>query len=487
MELVESFSQYPFSETAADRKANIIWFTVDQMRGQALSIMGDPNVQTPNIDRMSRDGTHFRNALSGCPLCCPARSCWMTGQYAHRAIPGHEYALNPEIPTVADAFNAAGYHTAWLGKWHLDGFHEKNGRAAWHYIPRERRGRFNAWIGYENNNFQYDCWVHGHDGDDDIPMHRLPGHESEMLTNMLIDQIDQHKDEPFFLSAALQPPHDPYTAPASYAGKQNPAAIQLRPNVPQGEHFSRKAREELSGYYALIEHIDAQVGRVMEHLEKTGLVNNTYLIFVSDHGDQHGSQGHFRKLTPHEESIRVPFLVWGGRRWTYRDKGAVPYVINHVDLAPTSLGLAGIGAAPDMQGFDYSGLFRDGRYPEGAPACGPDMSEAPNSAYMQMVIPPGHGPSADLPWRGVVMVDGWKYVTMHGQPWMMYDLNTDPYEQCNLAFHGHARAKRTELQHELAAWVKRTGDEFTLPEFRADGRPIEINQLERKFEHCWRE
>ena len=71
-------------------------------------------------------------------------------------------------------------------------------------------------------------------------------------------------------------------------------------------------------------------------------------------------------MTPHEESVRVPFLVWGGRRWKYRDNGAVPYVINHVDLAPTSLGLAGIIAAPDMQGFDYSGLFRGGRYPEEA-------------------------------------------------------------------------------------------------------------------------
>ena len=127
MSNIENSPQYPFSDTANERKANIIWFTVDQMRGQALSIMGDPNVQTPNIDRMSRDGTHFRNAISGYPLCCPARSCWMTGQYAHRAIPGHEYALNPDIPTVADAFNAAGYHTAWLGKWHLDGFHERKG------------------------------------------------------------------------------------------------------------------------------------------------------------------------------------------------------------------------------------------------------------------------------------------------------------------------------------------------------------------------
>ena len=121
------------------------------------------------------------------------------------------------------------------------------------------------------------------------------------------------------------------------------------------------------------------------------------------------------------------------------------------------------------------------------PACGPDISEAPTSAYMQVVIPTGHGPSADLPWRGIVTVDGWKYVTMHGQPWMMFDLNTDPYEQCNLVFHSHARAKRMELQQELAAWVDRTGDEFTLPEFRADGRPIEIDQLEQKFQHCWRE
>ena len=457
------------------------------MRSQALSYMGDPNVNTPNLDRMIRDGHHFPQALSGFPLCCPARGSWLSGKYPHHAIPGHEYFLDPEQDTLADAFNAAGYHTGWLGKWHLDGHHEGELRGAWHHVPKERRGHFKTWIGYENNNGQYDCWVHGHDEDQDVPIYRLPKHECEGLTDLLIEQIDRHKDEPFFLACSIQPPHDPYTAPAEWAGRHNPAQIQLRPNVPAGPHFEEPARRDLAGYYAMIEHIDEQVGRVLAHLEATGLADTTYVVFTSDHGDQHGCHGHFRKMTPHEESIRVPLIIWGGKRWHYWSHGKLPYVTNHVDLAPTSLGLAGIKPPAAMEGFDYSACARArGNQPEAAPAVGPDLDLAPDSAYLQVVIPTGHGPSIDQAWRGVVTQDKWKYVAIDGQPWMLYDLNTDPYEQCNLAFHSHARAKRNELQNKLAAWIEQTGDEFHLPEFDADGRPAEVAGLRDKFKHLWR-
>lgn len=478
--------RYPYPERAnGHHGANVIWFTVDQMRAQAMSLVGDPNVNTPNLDRMARDGLHFRNAVSGFPLCCPARGSWLTGQYPHQVIPGHEYLMDPAIPTVADAFNSAGYHTAWLGKWHLDGHHERDLRGGWHQVPAERRGRFKTWIGYDNNNSQYDCWVHGHDEDREVPIYRLPGHETDALTDLLIDQIDRHQEDPFFLCCSVQPPHDPYTAPPEWSARQNPASLQMRPNVPAGDHFQRKAREELAGYYALIEHIDANVGRVMAHLEATGLADTTYIVFTSDHGDHHGSHGHFRKMTPHEESIRVPFMVWGGKRWQYRTWADIPYTINHVDLAPTSLGLAGITKPAEMQGFDYSAVAR-GNYAESAPACGPDLSEAPDSAYLQVVIPTGHGPSIDQPWRGVVTTDGWKYVAISGQPWLLYDLNTDPYEQCNLVFHSHARGRRQALQERLARWIEETGDAFTLPVFRADGRPAEIDSLHERFAHLWR-
>lgn len=462
---------HPFPHPAGPRPASVIWFTVDQMRGQALSIAGDPQVRTPNLDRMARDGVWFRNALSGFPLCCPARGSWLTGLYPHRCVAGHERPMPVGLPTVADAFNAAGYHTAWLGKWHLDGHRERDLRDAWHHVPRERRGRFATWLGYDNNNSQYDCWIHGHDGAEGVPIRRLPGHESEALTDLLIGQIERHAGRPFFLAASLQPPHDPYTAPAEWAVRHQPAGIALRANVPPVAEVVEQARRDLAGYYALIEHIDAQVGRVMAALERLGLADTTYLVFTSDHGDQHGSHGHFRKMTPYEESIRVPMLIWGGRRWQYRARGTVDWCFNHVDLAPTSLGLAGIAPPAGMQGFDYSAVMR-GSLGEGAPASGPELATAPDSAYLQCVEPTGHGPSADVPWRGIVTRDGWKYVVIPGQPWMLFDLNRDPHELINLAHHSHARGKRAALQQRLATWIERTSDAFHLPELGPDGRLV---------------
>ena len=140
---------------------NVIWIITDQHRGQATGYAGDPNLSTPNLDRLAAEGVNFSRAVSGFPLCCPFRGSMLTGRYPHHCVPGHEYRMPPEQPTIAQPFKQAGYHTAYFGKWHVDGFHESEGRAAMHIIPPERRGGFDTWIGYENNNSQWDCWVHG--------------------------------------------------------------------------------------------------------------------------------------------------------------------------------------------------------------------------------------------------------------------------------------------------------------------------------------
>src|SRR5260221_9788844 len=128
-------------ETGSSRP-NVIWVFGDQHRGQALSCMGDPNVNTPEIDRLAADGFQSTAAVAGSPLCCAFRGSLLTGQYPHRCVPGHEMPLPPDSKTIAHAFHDAGYRTAYFGKWHVDGFHESAGRAAMHIIPPERRGGF---------------------------------------------------------------------------------------------------------------------------------------------------------------------------------------------------------------------------------------------------------------------------------------------------------------------------------------------------------
>jgi len=127
--------------------------------------------------------------------------------------------------------------------------------------------------------------------------------------------------------------------------------------------------------------------------------------------------------------------------------------MNHVDIAPTTLGLCGIDAPAWMRGHDYSGLRLPSR----------PQIESPDSAFIQSVIPTGHGDSVDRPWRAVVTRDGWKYVALEGQPWLMFNLNEDPYELANLAHNTKFRAERKRLQDRLAQWISDTGDTFTLP------------------------
>lgn len=167
---------------------NAIWIFGDQHRAQALSCNGDPNLSTPNIDRLAIEGQNFERAVSGFPLCCPFRGSLLTSRYPHECVPGHEYPLPPDMPTIAHVFNDHGFDTAYFGKWHLGGFKERNGRAAMHIIPPDRRGGFKTWVGYENNNSQWDCWVHGGEGADAFH-YRLPGYETDALTDMLIDYI----------------------------------------------------------------------------------------------------------------------------------------------------------------------------------------------------------------------------------------------------------------------------------------------------------
>ena len=124
-------------------------------------------------------------------------------------------------------------------------------------------------------------------------------------------------------------------------------------------------------------------------------------------------------------------------------------------MAPTSLGLCGIAKPEWMAGTDYSHRRVQGKEPAAA---------EPDSAYLQAVVPTGHGGSVDRPWRGVLTVDGWKYACLEGQPWLLFNLNEDPYELANHALDPAYRAERRRLHERLRAWVTDTGDGFRLPD-----------------------
>jgi arylsulfatase A-like enzyme len=475
------------AETKPPYCPNVIWLIADQWRAQAIGANGDPNVRTPNVDLLCSTGMNFNQARSGFPLCSPARGSMLTGIYPNRMVPGHEYPLPTGQETIANVFNSAGYETGFFGKWHLDGFHEslQNGRAAMHIVPPNRRGGFSTWIGYENNNSPWDSWVHG-GADKDAFHYRLPGYESNALTDLFLKYLQERAADktsgevkPFFGVLSVQPPHDPYIAPAEYMSHYNAEQLELRPDVPRHakipyggatEVFGQKvsieeiARQELAGYYAQIENWDWNIGRIVNKLRELSLLTNTHIMIFSDHGDMHGSHGWFRKTNPYEEAVRIPMIVSGEvTLYNQRNTGTTNTLFSEVDVAPTTLGLCGLPTPKWMQGHSYSG-HRLGFQP---------FQPNPDSMYLQMIMPPATGSNltviqgdcVNTPYRGLVTSDGWKYVCFANQSWLMFNLEEDPYEQVNVAFDMGYKYERNKLIERLKQWVADTGDKFAVPDF----------------------
>jgi len=441
-------------------RKNVIWIVSDQLRAQALRVNGDPNAHTPNLDMLSKTGINLIDAVSGYPLCCPFRGSMLTGLYPNKAVNAHEEGLDPSQKTIAHVMNDVGYDTFYLGKWHLDGFKEADGRAAFHVVPPDRRGGFKKWIGYENNNSQWDCYVHG-DGAE--APYRLNGYETDALTDMMIEYLEKQglkringEGQPFFAVMSVQPPHDPYVAPAEFMGKYGASKLRYRGNVPTTNTILERAGDEMTGYYAMIENLDFNIGRIIKTLHENNLYFDTHIMFFSDHGDMLGSHGQFRKTTPYEEAVRVPFIISGEKPMDYEGRGcgrAPGVFINHADIAPTTLGLCGIEAPDWMQGVDYSHYRMPGN----------KVYREPDSAFLQSIVPTMHGDSVNKPWRGVITRDKWKYVCFAEIPWLLFDLREDPLEQVNLAHNQIYKDKIIELNRKLGEWIEKTGDNFPLP------------------------
>lgn len=460
-------------ELNCERKANVIWVFGDQLRGQAFGFAGDPNVRTPNIDNLARNGQRFDCAVAGNPWCCPFRGAVLTGIYPHQnGVIKPPSALDPALSTITAPFKESGYHTAWVGKWHLDGSNKHT-----HIVPPERRGGFDYWMGYENNNNQEETFVYG--TENETPA-RLAGYETDSLTDLLIAHLKNHVGstcntggdyQPFFASLSVQPPHSPYVPPADTTGEgkyyHNPADIKLRPNVPKVGWIEEKAAFDLAGYYGMVENLDMNVGKLRMALKEMGIDRETYIVFFSDHGDCLGSHGQWAKSSPWEESVKIPFIisVTGGNY--HMKTGKSDAVINHVDIPATTLGLCGIDKPDWMAGYDYSYLcVKEGRpeYKGG----NRDRAEEPDSAYLQQIPRKYHAYTVNKPWRGVLMRDGWKYVCMPGHDWLLFNTKDDPFEMANHCYNIVFQQQKENCHERLKRWIEETGDSFDLPDISVD-------------------
>lgn len=417
----------------AKPRPNIVVLMPDQFRGMDLGVMGNPDVQTPNMDDLASQGVLLENTFANCPVCCPARGTLLTGRYAH----AHGVAVNDApLPngevTIAEILKEQGYRTGFVGKWHLEGGKRLPGFVP----PGPRRQGFDYWAA---NICTHDYWNMQFFRDDPAPID-MPGYSAETFTDEAIEFIAQDSEQPFCLYLQWGPPHNPYVAPPEYMNLYDPDGLTMRQNW--SPESSLDSRIDIAGYYSAITFIDNEVGRILNALEQSGRAEETIVLLTSDHGDMLGSQGKSLKRKPWEESIRVPGILRYPVAVEAGQTASFPF--SHVDMVPTLLGLAGVAAMPNMQGRDHS-----------ARLTGSDKEAAPESVYLQSYTPTERNEFP--PWRGI-RTDRYTYARHEDRPWLLYDNESDPFQMRNLIGQPEHRDLEQELDSLTARFFEQTRD-----------------------------
>ncbi len=405
-----------------DKKPNVLIIFADQLRRQATGFGGETNIRTPHMDRLASQSVDFVNAISGTPVCCPARASLLTGQYPHHhGVIINDVPLNPEAETMGKLFFNAGYETGYIGKWHVNA----HGRSS--PIPVERQHGFEYWKVLEcTHNYNTS---HYYEGTSD-ELKTWDGYDAIAQTTDAIGYLkSKSRDKPFLLTLSWGPPHDPYDqAPQEYMDRIDEEAITLRDNVSETD--APNARQHLKGYYAHILALDDCLKRLMDTLDEEGLAENTILVFWSDHGDMILSQGEFFKQRPWEESIRVPLLIRYPKR--FGPNGVRPTsFINTPDLLPTLLGICGIDIPDSIDGTDYSNYICD--FVDTSRSHGEKPNDIATSALLACHSPFGQF-ARDVggrEYRGI-RTPRYTYVRDLDDPWLLYDNEIDPFQLENL-------------------------------------------------------
>jgi arylsulfatase A-like enzyme len=400
---------------STDKRPNVIVFLTDQQRWDSTGVHGNPLDLTPNFDRMAREGTDAHYSITCQPVCGPARSCLQTGLYAtqtgcyRNGIP-----IRADQRTIGHYFREAGYDTAYIGKWHL-GIDEIPG-----LVPEELRSGYDYWLAsniLEFTSYAYDTTMYNNDGQ---PVH-LPGYRVDALADAAIRYIDSHQTNPFFLFISFIEPHhqnqyDNYPAPVGYAERYRGGWVP-----PDLVALGGSTHQHLAGYYGMIKRLDEALGRLLDALRSLNMLDNTVVLFTSDHGCHFKTRNSEYKRSCHESSVRVPTAFKGPG---FDGGGMVHQLISLIDLPPTLLDAAGIPVPADMQGRSILPLVRG------------DTADWPDDVFIQI---------SESQVGRAVRTQRWKYSISapEANGWLdsssdayteefLYDLEADPYELNNL-------------------------------------------------------
>ena len=447
------------------KSPNILWICTDQQRWDTIGALGNPHVDTPNVDRLVREGVAFTHAYCQSPICTPSRASFLTGCYpstVHNARNGNE-SVPPSPPLVTKMLADAGYDCGLIGKLHLSSAY---GRIE----ARQQDADGNIIDGYRYWQYSHaprDDWPQGHDYADWV---RSKGHVLGELTQShdgvpaelhqttwcaekTIDFMRQEREGPWLASVNIYDPHPPFNPPRRYRDQFDPATMPgplfresdlAQQAALAGVDFQSKVRRPqqittrnpLSGdihaiqaaYYAMIKLIDDQVGRMIDALEESGQRENTIIIFMSDHGETLGDHGLLQKgCRFYEGLVRVP-LIWS---WPGQIEQNVQSdaLVELTDIAPTLLGLAEQPIPDYMQGRSLQPILTGDAIDGHQTAAHRDFVR---SEYFDTLDEPNHSYGTmyrDARYK-LVVYHG-HYVDGHGLG-ELYDLQNDPGEFENL-------------------------------------------------------
>jgi arylsulfatase A-like enzyme len=394
---------------AAERRPNVVIFLSDDQGWGDLSVHGNTQLQTPNIDSLARDGALF-DRFFVCPVCSPTRAEFLTGRYhprgGVRGVSTGLERLNIDEKTIADAFHAAGYATAAFGKWH-------NG-SQWPYHPLARG--FREYYGFTSGHWgEYFNPPLEHNGQ----FVRGRGFIADDLTDHALAFIEQNQHQPFFCYVPFNTPHSPFAVPDEYWQRHKNQSITMRGNEGQNESL-----DVTRCVLAMCENLDSNVGRVLRRLDELKLAEDTIVIYFADNGPNSfrwngGMKG--RKGSTDEGGVRVPCLIrWSGK---IPPGTRVREIAGAIDLFPTLSKLTGIPFDPPkpFDGRDVSPLLM------GSTSSWPD----------RMIF--SH-------WGGRVSVRTQQYRLDDGGA--LFDMAADPNQARNIA------TEQSEVAERLTAAVK---------------------------------
>ena len=444
---------------AGSQPPNVIVFFIDDLGWKDLGCYGSTFHKTPNLDKLAAGGVRFTDSYSANPVCSPTRAAIMTGkapqrigitQWIHQPS---ELSLPENEITLAETFQAAGYTTGYIGKWHLGdkkGSEPSNHGFSWVRAVNKAGQPASYFYPYSRKNNRGTFW--------DVP-DLQDGKKGAYLTDAITDEalkfIESNKNSSFFLFFSHYAVHTPIQAPGEIVGKYQAKQKKLYANskaTPISDRYNTvsRARQDHAAYAAMVEILDTNVGHVIKQLDQLGLTGNTIIVFTSDNG----GHCHLKK----RPGVTSNLPLRSGKGWTYEGGIRIPTIVSwpgtikpsvssiptiSMDLYPTLLDLTGQKLLP--------GQHLDGSSMKSALSGKPEQGITTRALYW--TYPHNHG-SGHKP-SHAIRKDGWKLIRFeHGKPYELYNLTNDPGEKNDLA--GKYSNKVKTLDQELTQWIKQT-------------------------------